>query len=195
LDTQWKSVINVQRPEWVMMLTWNDYNESYMEPIDDYKRYPNGTGQAPFGWYKSMAGLDELNRYYIQWYKTGTQPEITTDSLFYSYRTSSQNLVAASDPRPPVKIGNGPIGDDIYITTALTAPARLQVISGSSKKEFDLPAGISHTATPFSPGNQSFSLWRDGSQIAGVDGEPVLDVIQFYDYWPTTGCAKAKDKR
>ena len=28
-----------------MMLTWNDYNESYFEPVDDYKKYPNGTAR------------------------------------------------------------------------------------------------------------------------------------------------------
>jgi glucan endo-1,3-alpha-glucosidase len=191
LDMQWQSVINIQKPEWVMLLTWNDYNESYITPVDDYRKYPNGTGQAPLGWYKSMAGLDELNRYYIQWYKTGSRPEITADSLFYSYRTSSQKLIASHDPRPPVKIGNGPVGDDIYITTALTAPARLLVISGSSKNEFDVPAGINHTVVPFSVGKQSFSLWRDGARIANVDGAPVVDSIQFYNYWPTTGHVKA----
>jgi glucan endo-1,3-alpha-glucosidase len=192
LDEQWRSVINVQKAEWVMMLTWNDYNESYIEPVDDYKKYFNGTPQAPLGWYKSQAGLDELNRYYIQWYKTGTPPQITRDSLFYVYRTSSQKLVATKDPRPPVNIGNGPIGDDIYITTALTAPARLQVISGSSKSTFDLPAGINHTVTPFAAGAQSFSLWRNGAQIVGAEGEPVVSSIEYYNYRPTTGCAMAK---
>jgi len=194
LDQQWQSVINVQKPEWVMMLTWNDYNESYMEPVDDYKKYPNGTTNAPLGWYKSIVGLDELNRYYIQWYKTGVQPQIIADSLFYSYRTSSQKLVASEDPRPPVKIGNGPIGDDLYITTALTSPARLRVVSGDQTREFDVPVGIAQTVTPFSAGKQSFSLWRDGKMIASVDGEPVESSIKFYNYRPTTGYVRAVAK-
>ena len=36
----------MQQPEWVMLLTWNDYNESYIEPVDDYKKYPNGTASG-----------------------------------------------------------------------------------------------------------------------------------------------------
>lgn len=193
LEEQWLSIIKVQKPEWVMMLTWNDYNESYIEPVDDYKKYDNGSPQAPLGWYKSMAGLDELNRYYIQWYKTGTQPTIIRDSIFWCYRTSSQKLVATKDPRPPVVIGNGPVGDDLYISIALTAPATLQVISGSSKRTFDLPAGINHTVTPFIAGPQTFSLWRHGKQIVVAEGEPVVSSVEYYNYRPATGCAMAKD--
>jgi glucan endo-1,3-alpha-glucosidase len=194
LEMQWKSVIEVQKPEWVMLLTWNDYNESYIEPIDDYKKYPNGTTDAPLGWYKSMAGLDELNRYYIQWYKTGAKPTITADSLFYCYRTSSQTLKASSDKRKPVRIGNGPIGDDLYITTALTAPATLRVVSGQTTTEFSVPAGIHQTVAPFQVGRQIFSMWRNGKQVAAVEGEPVVDSIKFYSYWPTTGYVTAGQK-
>jgi glucan endo-1,3-alpha-glucosidase len=186
LEAQWKSVMQVQKPEWVMMLTWNDFAESYIVPIDDYRKYSNST-QAPLGWYKSQAGMDELNRYYIQWYKTGVEPTITSDSLFYSYRTHSSKLIAKMDNRTPPKIVGGPVGDDIYITTALTAPAQLQVVSGGVKTQYNLPAGLKQTAVPFQVGSQSFSLWRDGVKIAAIDGEPVVDSIDFYDYWPTTG--------
>ncbi len=33
-----------------------------------------------------------------------------------------------------MKIGNGPIKDEIYITTALTAPAQVEVFSGRSAR-------------------------------------------------------------
>ena len=193
LDAQWRSVIDVQKSESVMMLTWNDYNESYFLPVDDLRKFHNGTAQAPLGWYKSMAGLDELNRYFIQWYKTGVEPEITADTLFYSYRTSSYKLTASADPRPPVKIGNPPIGDDIYLTAALTAPAQVQVVSGPDKKRFDVPAGMTHFVVPFQIGPQAFSLWRDGREIAGGQGEPIVDKVEFYDFWPTTGLIRARN--
>jgi glucan endo-1,3-alpha-glucosidase len=192
LAQQWQSIIDVQKPEWVMLLTWNDVNESYMEPVDDYKKYKNGTASgAPLGWYKPQIGMDELSRYYIQWYKTGSKPQITADSLFYNYRTHSYKLTAAKDNREPVKIGNGPIGDDIYVTTALTAPATLEVTSGGQTSKFNVAAGIAHTVLPFNTGSQSFSLWRNGTKLTGVAGEPVVDAIDFYDYWPTTGFAEA----
>lgn len=193
LEMQWKSIMEIQKPQWVMILTWNDYNESYIEPIDDYKKYPNGTASgAPLGWYKRMIGLDELNRYYIQWYKTGVQPTITRDSLFYCYRTHSQHLKAFGDNREPVRIGNGPIGDDIYLTTALTAPAQLRVVSGTKTSEFHVPAGIAQTVVPFQTGRQIFSLWRNSRKLIQTEGEPVVDKIQYYSYWPTTGFVTAK---
>jgi hypothetical protein len=192
LDAQWRSVIDIQKPESVMMLTWNDYNESYLTPVDDLRKFRNGTAQAPLGWYKSQAGLDELNRYYIQWYKTGVQPTITADALFYTYRASSSKLIAAADPRPPVTIGNPPISDDLYLTTALTAPARVRVVSGLQQTETDVPAGLHSLALPFQAGRQVFALWRDGQEIARGEGEPVLDKIEFYDFWPTTGVVRAR---
>lgn len=193
LDAQWNSVIQVQKPQWVIMVTWNDFAESYIVPIDDHRKYCNDT-QAPLGWYKPQAGMDELNRYYIQWYKTGRKPAIASDSLFYAYRTHSYKLIAKMDNRTPPKIIEGPIADNIYITTALTAPARLQVVSGGVTTQYDLSAGISQTTVPFQAGSQSFSLWRHGVKITAVDGEPVVDSIDFYDYWPTTGYVETPPK-
>lgn len=187
LAAQWESIIDVQKPEWVMMVTWNDFNESYIEPIDDYKKYRNGTADAPLGWYKPQAGMDELNRYYIEWYKTGVKPAITADSIFYSYRTSSVHLKATLDPRPSVRPENGEIQDTLFITTALTAPAELRITSGAVTTKYVIPAGIHHTLAPFQPGAQDFSLWRNGVKITSVTGEPVVASIDFYDYWPTTG--------
>lgn len=194
LDMQWQSALGKQRPEWVMLLTWNDYNESYICPIDDYRKYPNGTSKAPIGWYKPQAGLDELNRYYIQWYKTGRRPEIAVDSLFYAYRTHPQGATASADKRAPVRIGNAPIRDEICVTTALTAPAQLRVASGGTESVHDVPAGLCHTMVPFHVGPQAFALWRDGACIASGMGEPVVDAITYYDFWPTTGSIRA-DRR
>ena len=196
LDAQWASAMDIQKPEWVMLLTWNDFNESYMEPIDDYHKYKNGTAQgAPFGWYKPQAGMDELNRYFIQWYKTGTKPKITADSLFYAYVTHSYKIKADKDPRPPVGWGNPPQSDSLYLTTALTAPAQVRVQSGASSSSYDLSAGINHTVVPFDAGEQKFSIWRNGKQIAAVNGEPVVDKFDYYDYWPTTGYVEARGNK
>ena len=40
LAAQWNSLINVQKPDWVEMFTWNDFDEaSYFSPIDDISKY------------------------------------------------------------------------------------------------------------------------------------------------------------
>ena len=192
LAEQWRSILSVQKPDWVIMLTWNDFNESYVQPVDDYRKYANGTGQKiPLGWYKPQAGMDELNRYYVQWYKTGVPPKIIVDGLFYAYRTHLGSVRADQDNRTPVTCGNGPILDNVYVTTALTAPAELQVNSGGVATKYRVAAGLRQTLVPFHTGPQRFSLVRNGKTIVTSEGEPVVDAVQFYDYWPTTGYAEA----
>ena len=63
--------------------------------------------------------------------------------------------------------------------------------SGGRETRHSVPAGIGQTAVPFQPGRQQFSLWRDGKKLVEAEGEPVVDAIEFYCYWPTTGYATA----
>ncbi|HEY3329777.1 MAG TPA: endo-1,3-alpha-glucanase family glycosylhydrolase [Capsulimonadaceae bacterium] len=188
LNSQWLDIINVQNPEWVMMLTWNDYNESYIAPVDDYRKYRNNTAYvAPLGWYQPQTGLGELNRYYIQWYKSGIQPTITSDALFYNYRIHSASLIASGDARSPVTCGNGTFADSIYVTTALTSPATLRVVSGGTTTNIAMAAGIQSTTVPMNAGTQTFSIIRGATTVATVTGAPIASSITMYDYWPTTG--------
>ncbi len=97
---QWKAIIE-NRPDWVEIVTWNDFNESYICPVD-----PPGTARAPSYVQSrpSHAGYLELNRYYIEWYKTGGQPA-PRDALFYFYRPHPRDAVAGEDK--PVKSMHG----------------------------------------------------------------------------------------
>jgi glucan endo-1,3-alpha-glucosidase len=93
VELQWKSIIR-ERPDWVEIVTWNDFAESYICPVAVY-RPPESVPP----WLKSKsshAGYLELTRYYIDWYKTGRQPP-WKDSLFWFYRVHPKNAVA-KDP-------------------------------------------------------------------------------------------------
>ena len=190
---QWEDIIHVSHPQWVEILTWNDKEESYMMPIDDFMKY-NDWG-LPKGHYKPHAAYGELERYYIQWYKTGIQPTLTKDSIFYFYRTHSVNLVASNDPKGNCYwfLPSGSGTDTIYVTVALTSPATLTVQTGggtpgSQTHTFELPAGIQNVeVTPFVPGAQSFSLSRQGHPLNSIQGEPIVTQSELYDYWMTTG--------
>lgn len=183
-ETQWKGVINADVP-WIEILTWNDLNESYMMPIDDPIKY-NAWGQ-PLGWYENHRGYAELDRYYIQWFKTGVQPTITKDALFYFYRTQPYAMTASNDPEGQVTRFLGPVANNIYVTTALTSAATLTVTTGSSKSTYNLLPGIQHTRIPFSAGAQAFSLTRNGVVIASVGGQNVVTSGALADFWNTTG--------
>ena len=183
-ELQWKSIIQEQ-PDWVEIVTWNDFNESYICPVDPARR-----PAPPYVKSKSShAGYLELCRYYIEWYKTGRQPPLR-DSLYYFYRVHPKNAVAANDR--PVKGLHGDVQDVLYVTTMMTAPAELHVTSGETKSIRPLSTGIQHSRIPFSRGAQHFAVYRDGKLILSQKGEPIADRIDHYDFFPASGFAHAR---
>lgn len=184
---QWRSIIQ-QQPDWVEIVTWNDFNESYICPVAASNSPGSGRSpQAVLPYLKSRpshAGYLELSRYYIEWYKTG-KPPLLKDALFYFYRVHPKDAVAKKDR--PVKSFHGPVQDVLYVTTMMTAPAELQVTSGGTKSTHLLKPGIQHLRIPFFCGPQHFAVYRDGKVILSKDGEPITDRIERYDYFPTSG--------
>jgi hypothetical protein len=174
---QWESIIKEQDPSWVEIATWNDFNESYLvAPAADQT-----------GFYKPHAAFMELNRYYIAWFKTGIQPEITKDAVFYFYRTHPKSLSATDDSLGPVTERHGDVKDVIYVSAALTAPATLHVNSGGVETAIDLDRGISHVSVAFHIGPQQFQLSRDHELLGSAVGEPVQSKIAVYNFYYTTG--------
>lgn len=184
--TQWNWII-ANQPDWVEIITWNDLNEStYVVPLSQ----PNQYYQSPPQRF-SHAGYLELMKHYIRWYKSGIEPAIATDGLFYFYRTHSTNIVASSTNDVPVTVFMGPVQDAICTTVALTAPAELQVTSGGNVKKFSVPSGISSLEMPFKPGAQNFALIRNGKLLASSRGPDIVTHIQYYDYFTAGGYAYA----
>ena len=191
LDIEWNSIINVQKPNWVELFTWNDFDEStYFSPIDDVCKYwPDVTGHRTLDFYKSHAGELALTKYYIQWYKTGVKPTATNDAIYFFYRTQPMNMVATNDTRGPVASRTGGVQDVIYVTAILPSAATLQVTSGSTQQTFQLPAGNSSIRVPFSVGSQTFTLSRNGKQLLTKQGEPVVSSAPEYNFNYYTGSA------
>jgi hypothetical protein len=190
----WMDMIQRSHPEWVEIVTWNDFIEgTYISPINDPDRYPNanyltesGIPQGTLHYFHSHAAAGDLMRFFIQWYKTGHEPAIANDAVYWFYRTQSYHYNAGI---PPVKHRYGPVADDIYITANLTAPARLVVRCGARQSAVNLPAGSSDAAVPFVPGAApEFTLMRHGRVIAKGTG---LDRIQtaprWNNYYDSTG--------
>lgn len=182
LEQQWESIIKTQ-PDWVEIVTWNDYTEStyiFPEGADihpNYATYP----------IKDHSGYYELCKRFIQWFKTGRQPEIQRDSLYFFYRQQPRNQ--AEDSQDTIR---GDVQDVIHITARLTAPAQLLVQSGRTQTHKDLPAGVSSVTAPFSPGRQHFELVRDGRKILEKDGPAIREVNGPLDYDPVSGFAHSR---
>ena len=190
LAKQWQSVIEIQKPEWMELVTWNDWDEfSYFSPMDDINKYNPYTEYKQPGFHHTHKGFAELNKYYIQWYKKGKKPAIKNDNLYFFYRTYPKDMVAVNDPQGPVTERFGDIQDEIYVTTILKNPATLSVISGGVKAQFSVGKGIVHTRIPFHSGAQSFELSRGDHTLLSAEGEPILEKSRLYDFDMYSGYA------
>ena len=193
----WMDAINVSHPDWVEIITWNDFIEgSYVSPIDDPNKYQfanfldtTGVPSSTLGYFHSHQGATALLPYFIQWYKTGVQPTINNDSIYWFYRTQSLNSNAGT---PAVSAGTnyGPMADVIYVTANLPAPAFLKVTSGSQVWTFNLAAGSSDVQAPFTVGTTpTFELDRSGvAVIPATSGTDAISASpQYNDYYYSTG--------
>ena len=195
----WMDAINVTHPEWVELITWNDFIEgSYISPIDDPNKYQfanfldtTGVPSTTLGYFHSHNGATALLPYFISWYKTGVQPTIGNDAIYWFYRTQSQS----SNPGVPTvsaATNYGPVADVIYVTANLAAPGTLKVTSGSQVSTFNLPAGSSDVQAPFRVGSTpTFEVDRGSTvSIAAVAGTDTIQASpQYNDYYYSTGSA------
>lgn len=60
MDAQWRAAIAANVP-WIEILTWNDFNKSYLMPMDDFEKYHDWG--FPIGFTKPSLGYAELLRY------------------------------------------------------------------------------------------------------------------------------------
>jgi hypothetical protein len=169
---QWKTIIEMDIP-WVEFVTWNDWGESsYIAPFG--KPADTQLWNGDWGLLPSHVAYLDASRHYIDWFKSGKEPAITRDRVFYFYRPHPKALDGV------VKIGESrrdkpdharSLHDSIYATAFLTAPAKLTITCGGANKTFDLPAGVSNVELPFEPGRPHFKLERDGQAVLEKDGE------------------------
>ncbi len=175
---QWEGVIR-DGADLVSLITWNDYNEdSALMPY----RWKNG-------WDKMYFDRDEsylrVTAQYSAWYKSGQEPPITQDLVFFTYRDRSRWTTKAYDYKTnewvdiAAALGrfdqiHDDVNDLVYLTTFLTAPADLTVQIGETKQTFHQPAGIAHATVPMVPGTPHVELAREGKTLLSVDGRRVI---------------------
>ena len=191
LRKMFMDAINTTHPEWIEIITWNDFVEgTYVSPIDDPNKYPNSnylqfTNQ---GYYHTHAGASALLPYFISWYKNGAAPALTQDSIYWAYRTHSQ----ASNPgNPSVANKYGPVADSVYVTCNLTSAATVKVTCGSNVQTINAAAGSNDYAVPFTAGNiPNFQVIRGSTTELNVNGTDQIQTSpSLNDYYYSTGSA------
>ena len=188
LDAWWTSIITVQDPPSVQILTWNDYDETSW--TSNMNAGPTGVwpylqhSSAP-GFYPSRLGLQEDYKYYIQWYKTGQKPTIANDMLVAMYRvqTAAASTHPTADPLGGIvysidDTGGGPnmshAPDVIWLDCFLTQSATIILTQdGGYAVQRNVPAGHSHLRLPFRAGSVTLSAVRDGQTALTLTGRTI----------------------
>ena len=176
---EWEGAIR-DGADWAEIVTWNDWNEkTYVAPFgapsDTHVWGGDDDGYGAIN-YSHVAYLD-ASRYYVNWFKTGRQPKIIQDTLFYFYRTEPK--AAKGKELSPKQIqqhltsfpGADTLVDNVFVTCFLSKPAHLTIHSGTMSRTFDLPAGVHHVDMPFALGAQRFTLTRGGRILKDKTGE------------------------
>ncbi|HEY0137392.1 MAG TPA: glycoside hydrolase family 71 protein [Nannocystis sp.] len=154
--------------EWVQLITWNDYSEATeLSPS-------SGTQWALF----------DLTAYYVTWFKTGAQPPIVRDALYYAHRlhatTAMPDLSLQSEVYKQVN-GGTPL-DEIELLAFLTAPATLEIEVDGAVQAMDADAGIQSFRVPLVEGTPKFRVVRAGEVVTAVDSAfPISNTIVYQD--------------
>ena len=174
---RWQQVIEIA-PEFVEIITWNDYGEShYIGPLrsDDFGLF--SYGQAPFNYASGMPhdGWRAFLPYVIDTYKTGIAPAITAERVVSWYRlnpntacgtggTTGNTANQSQIEVPPSTLDL----DAVYFSALLSSTADFEVTIGNTTQTGswrNTPAGgngIYHGSAPFNGalGQVTVTIWR-----------------------------------
>ena len=143
----------------VHVATWNDFSESgQLQPITDLQ---NTTGN----------GFYDLTAYYAHWWRTGLQPTIIRDVVYYFYRKEATNAYA---PNMGCNFTMGisqSVSNQIEVLTFTTDQSILTIMIENSNYTFMInSSGINSFFIPLQAGKPNIQLWRNGINIITVEG-------------------------
>ncbi|CCG82461.1 Glucan endo-1,3-alpha-glucosidase Agn1 [Taphrina deformans PYCC 5710] len=183
--TRWEQLVSMQ-PDFIEIITWNDFGESsYIGPLTGATPYDSEINSSAWVNGHDHTAWTDLAAYYIQAYKNAAYPTVTSNKLFWWYRTHSKDASATSDPYgKPTNYGYA--DDNIYLSVLLTGSATVTVTSGGSSQTFNGVAGMNHFQyLGFSTGTPSVSITMGGSQVLSVSGPAaIVSSPSIYNFNP-----------
>lgn len=195
--------VNALMPEWVQIISWNDYGESHhIGPIRDHALVAFDTGKAPYKYSLDHYGWRTLLPFTIDRYKTN-RATITTEGVSFWYRPTPKNACktggTTGNTVSQLQLEFQPydiIDDAVFYTALLTSSATVKVIIGgveAAGKWRDRAdgggAGLWHGSSPFDgrTGEVRIIVSRDGAVIADLTGPAIKNDcrngITGYDAW------------
>lgn len=177
---RWDHVLDTQ-PQFVEIITWNDYGEShYIGPLSS-KHNDDGASK----WVNDMPhdGFRDVARPYIAAYKAGaSSPDdfVTEDQIVYWYRPhlSTAECDDTDNTKGGGSANNGSgnyfigkpngyqeLADSVFVVTMLTADGTLTVTSGDNTQTFAAEAGVHSFEVEMGTGPQKFALTRGAKTV------------------------------
>ncbi|PSS06984.1 carbohydrate-binding module family 24 protein [Amorphotheca resinae ATCC 22711] len=185
--TRWNEVLTLG-PQFLEIITWNDYGEShYIGPLSS-PHYDDGNSK----WTNDMPhdGWLDMAKPFIAAFHAGAtsvDPYITSDQLIYWYRPTLRGLDCDATDTTMVAANNAsgnyfegrPNGwedmeDSVFVVALLTSPGTVTVTSGGNTQSFNAPAGASAFQVDMQVGQQQFALTRGSTTV--LSGVSLKDV-------------------
>ncbi|MBI4978709.1 MAG: hypothetical protein HZC28_14615 [Spirochaetes bacterium] len=172
LRRKWRTAIE-KDADWTMISTWSDYTEQAQAPS-------TAIGFVPY----------DISTYYTYWFKTGTQPPIIHDTLYYFHRKHHTDVDPGRGIRwRLIKEGGSNSIDtrnEIELLAFLKEPGELGITIDAGTFRTNAPAGITSFKVPLPSGKQFtpvFSLRRRGATVISGRGRyTVLDAVEYPNY-------------
>ena len=163
----WMKAIQNNVP-YVQVITWNDYSES--------------TEIAPSSGTQFL--FYDLATYYITWFKTGREPTITRDAIYYSHRRQlvAPGIVNHAGDVPMQLRGATPVHNQIELVALLTRPAVLQIEIAGKRFDRRAQAGLATLQAPATLGRPVFRILRnDHAELEKVSDWEIAERIDAAD--------------
>lgn len=117
---RWNDLINSDS-DFAQVITWNDFGESHhVGPVNPAAAYPAFGGGNARDWTEGMSNeaFHHMLPFYVQWFKTKRQPEITGNSVYLWHRIHSKWAPSVNhDPLP--KPRNWEFAKDVFVIHAI----------------------------------------------------------------------------
>ncbi|KAI0154552.1 glycoside hydrolase family 71 protein [Xylariaceae sp. FL1272] len=204
---RWTEILALQ-PEFLEIVTWNDYGESHYIGRLDSPHGDDGSSKWVYG-FPHDAFLD-MAVPFISAFKAGASdvaPYITEDKIVYWFRPTLKSLdcdatdttLGDADNSTGNYFKGRPNGwetmaDDVFVVTLLTEAASLTVDVAGNSVTVDVPKGAKMSRVAMAPGEVSFSLSRSGATVLqGTSPMQILDHCPcgIYNFNPYTGSIPA----
>ncbi|KAL9608103.1 MAG: hypothetical protein Q9167_007041 [Letrouitia subvulpina] len=183
---RWTDIL-ILEPQYVEIITWNDYGEShYVGPLSS----PH-TDDGASKWANDMPhdGWLEMAKPFISAYKAGSKSvSVDEDKIIYWYRPNPKSIncdptdttMGPGGGGSPGNYYNGkPDGaetmdDSVFIVSLLKEAGVVRINSGDNEQTFDAPAGAHAFAVEMGIGKQTFALERGSETI--LQGTSLKDI-------------------